>query len=230
MKIGYKGLSLPEGKIKYNDEILLALETKFDPKKVTPYFFEFIPGEFDKCDAIAISSDNILDLLILDMEKLETRLERGATGEERVLIERCLEALEIETPLCDLDFTEAEAPLIRNLAPLSYKAVKIYNDPNPDPNDVCTDILKKSGHMFFYTAGKPEVHAWFVEKGSDAVTCAGKIHSDLARGFIKAEVVNFEKFKDCHNFNDAKKQGLVDLVDKDHEINHGDIIEIRFNV
>ena len=230
MKIGYKGLNLPEGKLKYNDEILLALEAKFEPKKVSPYFFEFIPGEFEKCDAVAIASDNILDLLIMDMEKLETRLERGATGEERVLIERCLEALEIETPICDFDFSEAERPLMRNLAPLSLKAVKIYSEPNPAPNDVCADILDKSGHMFFYTAGKPEVHAWFAEKGSDAVTCAGKIHSDLARGFIKAEVVSFEDFKDCHNFNDAKSKGLVKLVDKDYEIHHGDIIEIRFNV
>ncbi|MBR5946543.1 DUF933 domain-containing protein, partial [bacterium] len=63
-----------------------------------------------------------------------------------------------------------------------------------------------------------------------AVTCAGKIHSDLARGFIKADVVSFEDFMTVFNMSEAQKKGLVKLVDKDYVIPDGSIIEIRFNV
>ena len=74
--------------------------------------------------------------------------------------------------------------------------------------------------MFFYTAGKTEVHAWFVEKNADAVTCAAKIHTDLARGFIKAEIVSHEELMTAHNFKDAG-QGLTQLVGKDFPV-HGE--------
>ena len=99
-----------------------------------------------------------------------------------------------------------------------------------DVNELIAKAFDKSGMMFFYTAGKKEVHAWSVEKKSDAVTCAGKIHSDLAHGFIKAEIVNIDDFLTVHNMQEAKAQGFVQLVDKDHIIKSGDILDIRFNV
>ena len=84
--------------------------------------------------------------------------------------------------------------------------------------------------MFFYTAGKKEVRAWFAEKNADAVTCAGKIHTDLARGFIKAEIVPHEDLMKAHNFKDAASQGLTKLVDKNFLIPEKTVLEIRFNV
>ena len=74
------------------------------------------------------------------------------------------------------------------------------------------------------------MHAWLVKKGSDAVTCAGKIHSDLARRFIKAEVVSFEDIMTAHNMQDARTKQLTKLVDGDYVIPGANIIEIRFNV
>ncbi|MCX6985381.1 MAG: DUF933 domain-containing protein, partial [Lentisphaerae bacterium] len=79
-------------------------------------------------------------------------------------------------------------------------------------------------------AGKPEVHAWLIRKGSDIVTCAGKIHTDLAKGFIKADIVSFNDFKDVFNLQEARTKGLVKLVGREYIIQEGDIIEIRFNV
>jgi len=73
MKIGYIGLNLPEGKVKYQDENLLALEKKDKPKKITPYFAEFAKEEFIHSDVIAVHENNILDLLIYDMEKVDGR-------------------------------------------------------------------------------------------------------------------------------------------------------------
>jgi len=74
------------------------------------------------------------------------------------------------------------------------------------------------------------VHAWPVKENSDIVTCAGKIHSDLARGFIKAEIVSYEDLIRVYNWQEARTKGLVKLVDRDYTIRAGDVIEIRFNV
>ena len=71
MKIGFTGIDLPEGKTKYKDEKLIALEAKDKAKKVAPFFAEFIKEEFVQSDAIVVPKSKILDLLILDMDKLE---------------------------------------------------------------------------------------------------------------------------------------------------------------
>ena len=69
-----------------------------------------------------------------------------------------------------------------------------------------------------------------MRKDSDIVTCAGKIHSDLARGFIKAEIVSYDDLMSVYNWQEARTKGLVKLVDRDYNIREGDVIEIRFNV
>ena len=84
--------------------------------------------------------------------------------------------------------------------------------------------------MFFYTSGASESHAWLVPKGSDIVFCASRIHSDLARGFIKGDVVSYDDYMSCHNFNDCKSKGVARMVDRDYIVQPNEIIEIRFNV
>jgi ribosome-binding ATPase YchF (GTP1/OBG family) len=229
MKIGFTGIDLDEGKVKYIDDVLLALADKIDPKKVTPYFVEFLKDEYIQSDVIAIKKDSILDLLILDIEMLENRLTRAEESSEQDLIKKCLDLLESETPLCDADFNENEMEILHVLAPHSFKPVVVL-DEVPPINDIIKKALLKSQTIFFYTAGKSEVHAWPVKMGSDIVTCAGKIHTDLARGFIKADIVSFDDFMNCHNMNDAKSSGVAKVVDKDYIIQESDIIEIRFNV
>jgi hypothetical protein len=230
MKISFTGLDLPEGKVKYNDPMLIELEKKFSPKKVSPFFAEFSKDNWDKAESIAIHSDNILDLLIVDIEKLENRLERAEDEKEKEFIKKCLAQLEKSLPLCDLVLTEEEAALMKLLSPLSSKPTFVTDEKSPDVNNLIKGVLDKANYTFFYTAGKPEVHAWLVRKGSDIVTCAGKIHTDLAKGFIKADIVNFNDFKDVFNMQEAKTKGLVKLVDRDYIIQEGDVIEIRFNV
>ena len=92
MKSGFTGLELPEGKTKYKDVKLEALAEKDKPKKVSPYFAEFIRDEFIQCDAIVVATDAILDVLINDMDSLENRIPRAAAAEISVL-EKCLAQL-----------------------------------------------------------------------------------------------------------------------------------------
>ncbi len=229
MKICVLGLDLPAGKVKYLDDKLLALDKKFSPKKVTPFYMEFIQDDPAACDAFAVNPANILDLLILDMEKVEARRDRTTDAREKELLEKCLVLLEQEIPLCQGQFDAEETALLKALAPLSLKPTLLVADP-VQANDVIAELLQLSGTVFFYTAGPKEVRSWPVPRDSDIVTCAGKIHSDLARGFIKADVVNFDDFIKVHNMQEARAKGLVKLVDRDYTIRAGDIIEIRFNV
>jgi len=86
------------------------------------------------------------------------------------------------------------------------------------------------GLMSFLTAGEPEVRAWTIPKGTKAVDAAAVIHSDIARGFIRAEVVNYTHFIEAGSMAKAREQGHLRLEGKDYIIADGDIILFRFNV
>jgi len=230
MKIGFQGLDIQEGKTRYTDAKVSKLVEKFSSSKVSFYFFEFVGSDYIKTDTIAVSTEKLLDFLILDMEKIETRINNTTDEKEKQVLQKCLQNLEKEVPLCDVEFQEPELSILRALAPLSLKPTLIIEDKNIQINVLIEKVLKKSNSIFFYTAAKKEVKAWLVKKDSRVIECAGKIHSDLARGFIKAEVINFADFEDCHNMNDAKSKGLVKLVDKDYLVRDGDILDIKFNV
>lgn len=89
---------------------------------------------------------------------------------------------------------------------------------------------KLLGLISYLTAGKPEVRAWTITKGTKAPQAAGKIHTDFERGFIRAEVVAFDDLMKCGSMNAAKEKGLVRSEGKEYVVNDGDIILFRFNV
>ena len=95
-------------------------------------------------------------------------------------------------------------------------------------------VIKESydllGLMSFLTAGKPEVRAWTIKKGMKAPEAAGKIHSDIQRGFIRAEVVSYDDLMACGTHAAAKEKGLVRLEGKEYVVQDGDIMLFRFNV
>lgn len=92
---------------------------------------------------------------------------------------------------------------------------------------VCYDAV---GLISFLTCGEDEVRAWSVRKGSDAVEAAGKIHTDLARGFIRAETVAFADLEAAGDMKNAKAAGKVRLEGKHYIVQDGDILNIKYNV
>ena len=86
------------------------------------------------------------------------------------------------------------------------------------------------GLMSYLTAGETETRAWTIKKGTKAPQAAGKIHSDFERGFIRAEVVNYQDLLDCGSYTAAKEKGLVGLEGKEYVVQDGDVILFRFNV
>lgn len=93
--------------------------------------------------------------------------------------------------------------------------------------NACYSLL---GLMSYLTAGKPEVRAWTIKKGTKAPQAAGKIHTDFEKGFIRAEVINYKDLLDCGSIAAAKEKGLVRSEGKEYVMQDGDVVLFRFNV
>ncbi len=91
----------------------------------------------------------------------------------------------------------------------------------------CYDLL---GLQSYFTVGEDEVRAWTVREGASAPEAAGVIHSDLQKGFIRAEVINFRELMALGSMAEAKRQGKLRLEGKEYIVQNGDILNIRFNV
>ena len=86
------------------------------------------------------------------------------------------------------------------------------------------------GLISFLTSGEDETRAWTIKIGTKAPQAAGKIHTDFERGFIKAEVVNYQDLLDCGSYAGAREKGLVRMEGKEYVVQDGDVILFRFNV
>lgn len=82
----------------------------------------------------------------------------------------------------------------------------------------------------FLTVGDKEVRAWSIPKGASAVQAAGKIHTDMQRGFIRAEVIEYGLLVEAGGFAEARKRGTLRLEGKEYEVQDGDVLSIRFNL
>jgi GTP-binding protein YchF len=100
----------------------------------------------------------------------------------------------------------------------------------PARERLVTALYRALGLITFYTAGEPEAHAWPLARGASALEAAGRIHSDIARGFIRAEIVSYEDFAALRSDAKVREAGKLRLEGKDYAIRDGDIIHVRFKV
>jgi ribosome-binding ATPase YchF (GTP1/OBG family) len=95
-------------------------------------------------------------------------------------------------------------------------------------------LVKASYHLLdlisFLTAGKPEVRAWTIRRGTKAPGAAGKIHTDFEKGFIRAETITYENLISCGSLAAAREKGLIRSEGKDYVVKDGDVIHFLFNV
>jgi ribosome-binding ATPase YchF (GTP1/OBG family) len=99
-----------------------------------------------------------------------------------------------------------------------------------DRDGLLRTILDVSGQMLYFTAGEKEVRTWMLRKGGTALEAADNIHSDLARGFIRAETMSCEDLVRLGSEREIKAAGLVRQEPKDYVIRDGDILNIKFSV
>lgn len=131
-------------------------------------------------------------------------------------------------------FVKISGKIESELAELSKEDAKEFlNDLGIEKSGLESLII--SGYQLldlitFFTAGEKEVKAWTIKAGTTAKEAAGKIHSDIERGFIRAEVVDFETFRSIKSMTKIKELGKMRLEGKEYIVKDGDIIYFRFNV
>ncbi len=155
-------------------------------------------------------------IINLDENALATENWRGGLENRRHLISI---AAEWEMEVRELDPAERAAFL---------SEVGINEPALPRVVRTCFDAL---GLVTFYTGmDHKEVRAWEIPRGTDIVTAAGRIHTDIARGFIRAEVISFDAFREHGSVKDARAAGKVRLEGRDYLVADGDILDIRFAI
>lgn len=126
------------------------------------------------------------------------------------------------------------AKLELELASLDKESLELFmNDLGIDQiarHKLIKESYKILGLSSFFTVGEDECKAWTIHTGDNAVVAASKIHSDIARGFIRAEVVDFNCMKELKSMKEIKAKGLYRLEGKEYKVKDGDIINFRFNV
>lgn len=100
----------------------------------------------------------------------------------------------------------------------------------PARDRLVTALYRRLGLITFYTAAEPEAHAWQLRKGASALEAADRIHSDIARGFIRAEVVSYQDFAELGSDARVRQAGKLRLEGRDYAIRDGDIIHVRFKI
>ena len=201
-----------------------------------------------------------LEMIVADRDHVERRLEKvrkdaksgdAATRQEAVLLEALLAHLEGGAPLSTWD---RELP--RELEPLTTKPLlPIENGPGgidcklemelaelspedaaefrtgPSALDEVVRSLKAALDLVvFYTVGDTEARAWTLRHGQTALDAAEGIHSDIARGFIRCEVIRWDDLLECGSHAEAARRGLQRLEGKSYVVEDGDVVNVRFNV
>jgi ribosome-binding ATPase YchF (GTP1/OBG family) len=201
-----------------------------------------------------------LELLVADRDHVERRLERVAKQAKSGDPKLRQEVAELERILAHVDGggTLADWPgdLPPELEPLTTKPLlAVENGPGgidlkleaeladlPDEEaavfreresaleEVVRRLSDALGLITFFTAGEKETRAWSLRRGQSALDAAATIHSDIARGFIRAEVIRWNDLVEAGSHAEAARRGLQRLEGKAYEVQDGDVLNIRFNV
>jgi len=145
------------------------------------------------------------------------------------LLEKTLRELGDPSPVLPLNGQlEAEIALLPQDEKVNF--LKEYGITEPGQNKVIRTIYEMLNFISFFTVGEDECRAWRIVRGDTALDAAGTIHSDLARGFIRAEVIEYDILLQLGSLQEGKKTGKLRLEGKTYEVKDGDIVHIMFNV
>lgn len=232
MKIAVFGLSdFPLGKKIIPDERVDKLKEMTRPAKTTYLSLELVAEDNLKdSDGIISLDSRKTDLALLDLELIESRLDRGSEGKEKDFLIRVQAELEKETLINELNLSDAEQKISSNLGFITAKPILFLSpEKSADVASVLKDIYTLVGMIAFFTTGPKELKSWPIKKGTTAWEAAGEVHSDIQRGFIKAEVIAFEDIVKSGGLSQAKTRA-VHLEDKEYLVKDGEVINFRFNV
>ena len=181
-------------------------------------------------DAVIAPQGSAPDLVLTDLEFVENRLSKVSGGAEKELLEKFKACLEKEQFISSLYLSDEERKAVSGYALITIKPVIIIKGEDADDLDaVVFKAFTQSGNISFFTTGEKETRAWLLKKGATAWEASGAVHSDIQRGFIRAEIISFNDFISCGGENAAKQAGKLRLEQKDYVMQDCDLANFRFN-
>ncbi|MCX7926621.1 MAG: DUF933 domain-containing protein [Candidatus Omnitrophica bacterium] len=233
MKIGLLKCDIfSQGKTDLYDERVKILRDMFNSPKEVYIQIEIICDEkrFLEADCLIVKEDAKLDLIVSDMEFVETRLERTDNQQEQMLLDKLKEQLESGLFLNSLTLNEQEKTIASAYSLLTMKAVVVAEEQDlTDKHSLLMRAYQQAGYISFFTAGEKDAHAWPLKKGLTAYDAAGVIHTAIKQGFIRAEVVNFKELVADGSLSKARANNHVRLETKEYVVQDGDYLIIRTN-
>ncbi len=181
-------------------------------------------------DAILTSRTALSDLLMKDLEFVETRLGRGAQATEKAVLERLAEALISEMPVGRVGLKPEELAAIAAHNFYSNKPVIAAEEAElAAPERLMVRAFQEGGFISFLTVGGKENRAWPIRAGTTAWDAAGTIHTDIQKGFIRAEIISFADFVEHGGETGAKRANKQRLELKTYIMQDYDVVNFRFN-
>ncbi len=232
MKISVIGIpDLAAGKHNIKDSRLDQVDSLTKAKKKTYIQVEVVGAEAAiDADAILVAKDSSSDLILKDLEFVETRLSRATEEAEKSLFNKLKEVLEKEQFISNAGLTAEEKKELVKYGLLTAKPVIVVGSADlEDKHILLAKALKEGGFISFFTTGEKETRAWLIRNGATAWEASGAIHSDIQQGFIRAEIISFKDFMECGGENKAKQAGKMRLEQKDYLMQEADLANFRFN-
>ncbi|MDD5238224.1 MAG: DUF933 domain-containing protein [Candidatus Omnitrophica bacterium] len=232
MKISVFSISeINLGKHNIKDERLDQVDKISKAKKKTYIQVELTAGDAAlDADAILVMKDSVPDLILKDLEFVETRLSRATEDSEKALLNKLKDILEKESFVSQASFSEEEKKTISGYGLLTNKPVTAaQKEELEDIDKLLARCFRESGFISFFTTGEKETRAWLIKKGITAWEAAGSIHSDIQRGFIRAEIISFEDFIGSGGETGTKQAGKLRLEQKNYVMQDADLVNFRFN-
>jgi hypothetical protein len=232
MKLALFGISqIKLGKHNLKDPRLDRVDELVEADKKTNAQVDAI-GEDQLLDADAIltTADAKADLILRDLEFVETRLGRNPEPGERAALDKIKSLLENEKFL----FNSALKPQdLQAVAAHSFYTNKPITVAAPDelqnPETLLLRAFQEAGYICFLTVGGKENRAWPIRRGATAWDAAGAIHTDIQKGFIRAEIISFADFSAAGGETQAKRAGKQRLETKQYVMQDYDLTNFRFN-
>jgi hypothetical protein len=233
MKIGVIGTDIfTQGKANLADSRVKTLRQMFNSAKEVYIQVDILTEEAKlvEADGIICPQDKKIDLIVSDMEFVETRLSRNPPEPEKNLLLRFKEQLDKEGLLAELGLTPEEKNIISGYSLLSTKPVFLASSEDlSDKEGLLFKAYTHCGYISFFTCGDKDAHAWSIKKGATAWEAAGSIHSDIQKGFIRAEVVSYGDIIADASLSRARANNHLRLEMKEYPVQDGDVITIRTN-
>jgi hypothetical protein len=181
-------------------------------------------------DAILALDETKADLILKDLEFVETRLGRDPQPAERAALEKIKTLLEGERFLFNSGLSSADLQAVAAHSFFTAKPVSVASRAElQDADALLLRAFADVGYISFLTVGGKENRAWPIRKGTTAWEAAGSIHTDIQKGFIRAEVISFADFIDAGGETQAKRAGKQRLELKQYVVQDYDLVNFRFN-